>query len=212
MARAVSARVICISRESGADGEAVGRAVAERLGLQYVDDEVITRASERAGVDADVLQDTEGRKSLLRRVAEFFADSGTAASASVEPSPIRRAREQEHRELIRAVIEDVAEDGSAVIVAHAASMALAGRDGILRVLVAGSPGVRAERLAAREHLDAQAAEKLVHDADADRAAYLKSFYGVDRELPVHYDVVVNTDRLGADRAADLIVHTAEQLG
>jgi len=208
----VSARVICISRESGADGERVGRAVAERLGLQYVDEEVITRASEQAGVDADVLGDTEGRKSLLRRVAEYFADTGTVASAAVEPSPIRRARERKHRQLIRAVIEDVAEDGSAVIVAHAASMALAGRDGILRVLVAASPGVRVERLAVREQLDAQDAEKLVRDGDADRAAYLKSFYGVERELPVHYDVVVNTDRLDADAAADVVVRAAEQLG
>ncbi|MBA3366230.1 MAG: cytidylate kinase family protein, partial [Actinobacteria bacterium] len=41
----MSARVVCISRELGAGGEQIGRLVAERLGLQYVDEEVIARAA-----------------------------------------------------------------------------------------------------------------------------------------------------------------------
>jgi hypothetical protein len=32
------ARVICISHEDGADGVLVGRAVAEQLGVRYVDE------------------------------------------------------------------------------------------------------------------------------------------------------------------------------
>ena len=34
----MATRVVCISREIGAEGETVGRLVAERLGLQYVDE------------------------------------------------------------------------------------------------------------------------------------------------------------------------------
>jgi cytidylate kinase len=44
----------------------------------------------------------------------------------------------------------------------------------------------------------------VKDADAARRDYLKRFYGVDEELPTHYDLVVNTDVLSVERAADLI--------
>ena len=75
----IAARVVCISRETGADGEAVGRAVAERLGLQYVDEEVIARAAERGGVDEEQLADAEQRKSRIRRVIELLTDAGTAA-------------------------------------------------------------------------------------------------------------------------------------
>ena len=78
----IAARVVCISRETGAEGEAVGRAVAERLGLQYVDEEVIARAAERGGVDEDQLADAEQRKSRIRRVLELLTDAGSAARSS----------------------------------------------------------------------------------------------------------------------------------
>lgn len=204
----MTARVVCISRERGADGERVGRLVSEALGLQYLNEEVIARAAGRAEVDTATLADAEQRKSWLQRVAELLADAGTASSISVEPSAVRRAEEESHREAIRAVIEDIAGEGSAVIVAHAASVALAGREGVLRVLVVASPELRARRIAEADGVDPGQAAKLVSEGDADRAAYLKSFYGVDRELPTHYDLVVNTDRLDAERAAEAIVHAA----
>jgi cytidylate kinase len=46
---------------------------------------------------------------------------------------------------------------------------------------------------------------VVKDEDAGRAAYLKRFYGVDQELPTHFDLVVNTDVLTAADAANVII-------
>jgi hypothetical protein len=36
---------------AGAEGERIGSLVAERLGFRYVDEEIITRAAEKQGVD-----------------------------------------------------------------------------------------------------------------------------------------------------------------
>jgi hypothetical protein len=60
-----------------------------------------------------------------------------------------------------------------------------------------------------EGLDRAAAEKTIKSSDAARADYLKRFYGV-KELPTSYDLVVNTDALSLERAADLIAHAASQ--
>jgi cytidylate kinase len=208
----IAARVVCISREVGAEGEAVGRAVAERLGLQYVDEDVIARAAERGGVDEDQVADAEQRKSRIRRVIELLTDAGTAVSASVETSAMRAAREEQHRALIRAVIEEVAREGDAVIVAHAASMALAGTEGVLRVLVTASPEERVKRLVEREGLANADAARQVAESDQARADYVRAFYGVGQELPTHYDLVVNTDVLGPEQAADVVVHAAKVAG
>lgn len=45
----------------------------------------------------------------------------------------------------------------------------------------------------------------MHAGDAGRADYLKRFYGVGGELPTHYDLVLNTDRLDAETAAELVL-------
>ena len=101
------------------------------------------------------------------------------------------------RALIREAIEEAAGRGSVVIVAHAASFALAGEEGILRVLVTASPETRAGR-----------SEGSLEDSDAARADYLRRFYGVDHELPTHYDLVINTDVVSVERAADLVALAA----
>jgi cytidylate kinase len=44
----------------------------------------------------------------------------------------------------------------------------------------------------------------VKDSDAARRDYLKRFYGVGDESPTHYDLVLNTDKLAVDQAAELI--------
>ena len=97
--------------------------------------------------------------------------------------------------------------GSVVIASHAASFALSG-EGVLRVLVTASAATRAQRLSSTKNVDSRAAERLVKQEDAGRADYLKRFYAIERELPTHFDLVVNTDVLTPERAADVVVAAA----
>ena len=203
------ARVVCISRETGAEGEAVGRLVSEKLGLQYVDEEVIARAAERGGIEADAVSDVEQPKSRIRRVIDLLTDAGTVAGVpGVEPVSVRAEREDSYRGLIRGVIEEIAAAGNAVIVAHAASMALAGTKGILRVLVTASVEERVKRLVDGEGGNVDAA-RLVRESDAARAEYFRRFYEIEQELPAHYDLVLNTDVLSPEQAAEIVVFAAK---
>ena len=60
--------IVCVSHLTGAEGEAVARGVAERLGYLYLDEEIIERAAEWAELDPAVVSEVERRKSLMRRV------------------------------------------------------------------------------------------------------------------------------------------------
>jgi cytidylate kinase len=95
-----------------------------------------------------------------------------------------------------------------VIVAHAASHALADRDGVLRVLVTGSADVRSDRVAAASGTDRNASRKQVSEGDRARASYLSRFYDVGDEQPSQYDLVVNTDVLTPEQAAEIVVYAA----
>jgi hypothetical protein len=66
-------QAICISHATGADGEAVGRAVAERLGFRYVDDDVIAEAAEWAELDPALVADAERRRPLVARLLAGWA-------------------------------------------------------------------------------------------------------------------------------------------
>jgi cytidylate kinase len=75
-------------------------------------------------------------------------------------------------------------------------------------LVTASPETRAGRLAATKGIDLRAGGRLVKQEDAGRADYLKRFHAVERELPTHFDLVVNTDTLTSEQASTVIVAAA----
>jgi cytidylate kinase len=209
--------VVCVSHLTGAEGEAIARGVAERLGFRYLDEEIIETAAEWSGLDPSVVAEVERRKSLMRRIGEAIrTDPMPARPDAAEQrrggTAVSRERpsDEDVRALIRDVIRETADEGNIVIASHAAALALAHRDDILRVLVTASAQTRASRIANAQNVDQRPAEKLVADADASRADYFKRFHDIDRELPIHYDLVVNTDELSPELGAELVALAATQ--
>jgi uncharacterized protein len=207
----VTRTVVCISHAAGAGGEEVGRLVADRLGYLYVNEGIVARAAAKGGVDAADVADEERRKSLAARALNAIAQGGGEAWTLGAVGPVGSREELDSddiRSLIRETIEQTAARGKAVIVAHAASFAIGRGDAILRVLVTGSPDIRATRVAEAEEIEPAEATRAVKASDAGRADYLKRFYDVREESPAHYDLVLNTDGLSIEQAAELISQAA----
>ena len=205
-------RVVAISRAIGSEGERIGALVSERLGFRYVDEEIITTAAEKQGVDPSMIADAERRKSVIQRVLEGLGQSGAAGAIPGGPTWVpddssELAQSHDLRALIRETINETAARGQVVIVAHAAAFALAGRDDLVRVFVT-APEIRTQRIAEARGADAAQAAKELKRSDEARAAYLKTFYGVERELPTHYDLVLNTEMLEPDVAAEIVARAA----
>jgi cytidylate kinase len=209
---AVRHNVVCISREQGASAEETADRVASSLGYRLIDEDIVTRAALEAGVDRDVVANVERRRRVLSQVIETVGVAGLGSAGYAPPADVwgrNQPPSDELRALIQSVIEETATEGSAVIVAHAASHALAKREDVLRVLITASPQTREKRLAEALGVDEKTAARTVKQSDAARAHYLKRFHNVGAELPVHYDMVINTDKLEPQHAARLIVHAAE---
>ena len=203
----MTCRVVCISHATGAGGEQVGRLVAKRLSFSYVDEGIISRAAAKAGIGAETVADEERRKTLVGRLLEGLAQAGGEGTWALVGAPLAGLDEvsgETVRVLIREVIEQTAARGKVVIVAHAASHALPSGPEALRVFVTASADTRAKRIGELQGIDHTGAARAVKDSDASRRDYLKRFYDVDEELPTHYDLVVNTDVLSVDQAAELV--------
>jgi cytidylate kinase len=207
------AGVICVSRTLAANGEDIARTVAERLRYRVVDAEVIERAAEKAGVDPARVREAEQRQPLLRRLfagprrRELPGDRAYQHETALSEAATAggTTTEERLRASIREAIEEIAAAGEVVLVAHAASLALGGREGLLRVLVTGSPEMRARRLVQLSGASLSEARAAVAHSDQARADYLRRFYGVTQELPTHYDLVVNSDQLAPERSVELVL-------
>lgn len=210
----MATRIVTISHATGAVGDGIGRSVADRLGFRYVDEEIIEIAAKKHGLDTGLVADVERRKNLFARLLDDLATapmldpSGTAGFLLADTTNV--PRREELRALIIEAIRETAQRGDVVIVSHAAGIPLAGRDDLLRVLVTGSFDTRVQRVATGRKISKGEAEKLMKDSDAGRADYFLRFYKIERELPTHYDLVVNTDKLTPEEATDIVVAAAKR--
>jgi cytidylate kinase len=202
--------VVCVSHATGSDGEEIGKRVAERLGYLYVDEEIVARAAAQGGLEPGEIADEERRKSFARRVLETLADGGGDAYMLAATAGMEIVRPEDVRALIRETVVQTAARGNVVIVAHAASYALEPGPQMLRVLVTASPETRTKRVAAAGGLDEAQAAREIKDSDAGRRDYLRRFYSVDEESPTRYDLVVNTDLLSTEDAAEIVLRATDR--
>jgi cytidylate kinase len=199
-------KVISISRALAAGGEEIGRHVAARLGFRFVDDEIVSRAAEKAGVSPQTIEKVERMPPLIDRILRHMGSVPVEHAAYI-PAPSQHSPAYET--LIEQVIRQTAAQSNVVIVAHGASIPLAGTPGLLRVLITGSPEARTARLTASlGEQDRRRAKKAIEDSDRERRDYLQRFYNIREELPTHYDVVLNTDVLRPTDAIAVITVVA----
>ena len=200
--------VVCVSHTTGSGGDEVGKLVAERLGYLYVDEDIVAQAAAQSGLEPGEVADEERRKSYATRVLETLAEGGGDAWTLAATAGLEIVRPADVRALIRETVVQIADRGDVVIVAHAASHALEAGPGTLRVFVTASPATRAKRVGTAEQVDESQAARTIKDSDAGRRDYLKRFYSVDPEAPTDYDLVVNTDLLSIEQAAEIVLRAA----
>jgi cytidylate kinase len=211
-------RVVCISRTTAAGGEDVGQAVAQGLGFRYVDEHIIRRAAQQAQVDPGLVAKAEQHQPLMQRLLEKLPRGAEVAGVVAAATGVGGASAQsggrttdtaDLRAMIQAAIHEVAGAGQAVIVAHAASMALANTAGVLRVLVTASAETRIRRVAELERLVRAEAERRIVTSDRERQEYFQRFYKLPEETATHYDLVINTDVLTTAQAVATVLAAAQ---
>ena len=201
-----------MSHTTGSGGDQVGKRVAERLGYLYVDEDIVARAAAQGGLEPQDIADEERRQSFASRFLQTMAEGGGDAWMLGSPLPALAdsVRPADVRALIRETVEQTAARGNVVIVAHAASYAVEPGPWALRVFVTASPATRAQRVGAADELDEGRASRVIKDSDSGRRDYLKRFHSVDRESPTDYDLVLNTDLLSTDQAAEIVIRAADR--
>lgn len=208
--------VITIARQYGAGGETIGSMVAERLGLELVDHKFFEEVTQRLELPPDeVEKHEEAPGSFLNRVlhalgtasVEFAAPPEAAAWTPPYSDPAldtRRAVLQVTQE----VIQEAARGGNAVIVGRGAAYVLRHHPDAFHVFVHGSVQARIAHSRQLYGYGEEEARRRVKQTDVNRAAYVRQVYGHDWLHPSHYHIVLDSGRLGFERAADAIVAVA----
>jgi len=202
--------LITISREFGAGGSMVARKVAEQLQWRLIDNEVVAEVARRTGMS---LEDVAARDERGSTFPERLARVLMASSAEAMAPGALEATEAEDAKLVRVVEQVVADEcagGDAVVLGRAAVAVIGRRSDALHVKVVASPGWRTAHLVSRLEIGTDEAAKRVKDVDAHRGRYHRQWYDRDWADPRNYHLVVNTEWLGVDCAAAIVVDALQR--
>jgi cytidylate kinase len=181
--------------------------VARLPGWTLIDNEFVDQVSRLAGVSRDEVARREERApGLLERLARTLAVASPEMFVATGEHPIPVDTEtDEIVKMTERVIAEAASEGRVVLVGRGAQAVLAARGNALHVYVVASLPFRRKVAVERLGVDRASADTVIADTDKQRDEYVKSHYGRDRQDLTQYDLVLNTERLGFEGAADVIV-------
>ena len=203
--------VITLAREFGAGGETVGHLLADRLHLEYLDGKIVDEVARRLKVGKEVVESYDEKTgSLLDRMLRQLATVDFSTPQDVAAwVPPHGELAWDPRKSVLAVTQEIirrqAATGDGVIVGRGAAFLLLDRPEVLRIFLRAPFDFRVKAVMKADGIDEAAAHKFLKQRDANSGAYIRQVYGHDWQHPSHYDVVIDTARVGHQRAVEVIL-------
>lgn len=182
--------ILTICRESGAKGEEIAKAVAKKLGYEFVAREAIFDEIKEYGEKWFKWgQEMDDHKpSLWERFDLSFA--GFVA-------------------LKESIMYEHATRNNVVLMGRGGNWMLEDVPYALRVRIMAPMEKRIENVVKKEGIDTETAREMLEDGDKERAAYLKAIYHKDWTKAKFYDVVFDTGNMGEDEVVKMICDELE---
>ena len=210
--------VITIGRQFGAGGATVGRMLADRLKADFLDSRIIDEVARRLQLPKEEVEaEDEQPGSLLARLLVALGSASTEplipaeATAWTPPNAdptfdTRKAVLQ----ITQHVIQEAARSGNVVIVGRGGAYLLRDLPGALHVFLRAPDTVRVKAVKDRLHVTSdEEAKRRLKQTEENWTAYIRQVYGHDRTHPAHYDMVLDTGRLGYEATVDAILAALE---
>jgi cytidylate kinase len=179
--------IVAISETAGSLGIEIGRKLAEDLGWEFADREIIAKASQQFGETVmDLRHSVEEKPTLWER----FSDS-----------------QHRYKAYIEAIMLEMAARDNVVLAGRSSTIVLRQVPHVARVRTIAPEQRRAQRIEHQLGLTREASLDYVRHSDRERATRVKFLYRVDVDDPLLYDLVLNTDHLTVDKGAALIRET-----
>ncbi len=197
-------KIITISRQFGSGGRSIGKLVAEKLGYDYYDSELVERVAKETGFDPEYIADA-GEYAPGRSMLSYAFSSGAAHphSGSMNANDYLWTTQCK-------IILELAEKENCVIVGRCADYILRDRDDCLNVFIYADTAYKAKRIVELYGVTDKSPEKRLSDKDAKRRVNYKYFTGREWGDTANYHLSMNSGYLGADECVDIIVSLAKK--
>ncbi|MBP3502290.1 MAG: MATE family efflux transporter [Clostridia bacterium] len=186
--------VITISREYGSGGRYIGRLVADKLGIKFYDRDLVEKLSEKTGLSTEYIENNEQKRGALDALNNgCYYNLTNADELFVQESEL---------------IKDLAQNESCVIIGRCSDFILKDNKDVINIFVYSTMENKINRAVEQYGFSKKDAEKEIKNIDKLRSNHYKHYTGKVWGDNDNYDLCINSDAFGVEKAADMICEIA----
>lgn len=189
--------IIAIGREFCSEGSDVGQKLAERLGIQYYDRNLLDEFADQNDLNSAELQkyDETPKFKFMSRTVRGYSNNPMENIMEIQSALLKS----------KAIDED-----SFVIVGRCAEEILKDFDCLISVFISSDHDVRLKHTMEKFGLNEKDAEKKLQRHDKYRRAYHDHFAKKKWGEAGTYDICINASKLGVEATVDALVAYVER--
>ena len=182
--------VITIGREYGSGGRFIGRMVAEKLGIDFYDNELIYEACKDSGISPKVFETFD------EKTDGFFSAAGMYSYDMSLSQKVFLAQFE--------AIKKIASEKSCVIVGRCADYVLRDMENVCNIFICAPMEEKIKRAVEYYGVKIEKASSVITKRDKKRKTYYNFYTDMDWGKASNYDLCINS-KLGVENCVNVIV-------
>ncbi|MCI7129987.1 MAG: cytidylate kinase-like family protein [Lachnospiraceae bacterium] len=194
--------IITIGCEYGARGNAVGKKIAEDLGIKFYDRELVDTIIDEVGVPKDIMEKVEEGITIAGKGVQGQERGNFSKYADLTERAIHVQKQ---------IIRKLADRDSCVIIGRSADYILKDREDVLRIFIYSPNEIRIKNVMESHNLSEADAKLLISEKDKRYHKRHLALTGSNRGDRHNRDMLIDSSLLGVDRTANYIETLAKEL-
>lgn len=185
--------VVTVSRQFGSMGRTIAKLMAEKLGIEFYDRDIVEETAKRMGLPVSVISQKEENANSIYFKRQYPLGMGVSNM------------QDEIFSIQKNIIEDLAKKESCIIVGRCAESVLADYKNHLRVYVYAPYEMRLKNCTEILKMEEKTARKMIREVDRSRELYHRRYCPEYTDAFSNRDLLIDSSRFGIEKTAEILV-------
>lgn len=194
--------VITITRQFGSMGRPIAKKMAQKLGIEYYDRDIVDQAAKKLDLPVSVVDENE--ESAKKIVTNPFSRMKYPLGKGTDSTQDKIFEVQQN------IIKFLAEKETCIIVGRCSDFILSDMENVMNIYIYAPYEDRVQHCVNDLHLEINEARKMIVEVDEARDSYYMNYAGYLPDDKNHKDIMIDSSIFGVEGTADYLVEAVRR--
>lgn len=194
--------IITINRECGSGGGEIARLLGKKLGVKVYDRKILDSVAQQFDLSVENIERIKAQKTTWwDDFCRFYQQFGAVSSSDdtlLEATPLSVYHAEAR------LMRELAAKESCIIIGRAGFHVFRDEPNAVHILIIADDDARIDRIARKQNLSKEEAEKVIKDIDNRRDTFVKSVTDKSRLDAHNYDLVINITGMKPEQVTEFL--------